>query len=328
MTYKHDFSWGDTRGIREIMMKMIHEQNLTYNVPWDHFGYPPHEGDGKLIQYTRQLIKDLTKKEYKHVLITNGATHGLNAYIYAAADFRTETLLTRPLYFPFYPGIATNNGLIHKTSETVTPGKFQLGIIDSPSNPEGIVTFGGQKERRVWDAAYYSPTYCGESNNQCYPGIPEHEAMVGSFNKLTGINGLRTGWFATDDGNLYKSAYNYITHSLCGVSSPSQYMTLQIIKYVDLNTFYKESKGLLDYNREQIARLDHIFSGQIIPTRGMFALFEVDEKLKLLLEKASVKTMPGSSCGDTRDSVRINLSNSAISTKAMVDAVLKADKIK
>lgn len=330
MTYKHDFSWGDTRGIRQVMMKHFYGTGMNDSVPLHAFGYPPHEGDAKLIHYTKGLIKDLTGRDYEYVLITNGATHGLNAYIYAAADVKTEILLTRKLYFSFYPGIATTHGLIHKTADHILPNNKQLGIIDSPSNPEGIVTFGGAKERRVWDAAYYTPTYCGEgdrNNLKCYPGFPEHHAMVGSFNKLTGINGLRTGWLATNDFELYRRAYNYITHDLCGVSALSQYITLMIIKYVDLPRFYADSKDLLDANRGELSRLDHLFGGQIIPSRGMFALFEVDAKLKDLLERASVKVMEGHNFGDDRDSVRFNLANGIDATKAMVDAVIKEDKI-
>jgi bifunctional pyridoxal-dependent enzyme with beta-cystathionase and maltose regulon repressor activities len=59
----------------------------------------------------------------------------------------------------------------------------------------------------------------------------------------------------------------------------------------------------------------------------MFALFEIDDKLEALLQKASVKVMPGNLCGDVnRHSIRINLANSRELTKLMVNTIIRLDK--
>lgn len=327
--YEHDFSWGDTVGIRNIMLKNAPFLNIFIQ-DWNSFGYPPHEGSEELIGLTKELIKDLTGKEYRYVLITNGATSGLNAYIYAAKKECTEYLYTRKMHFSFYPGIAKVNGLHHIKKDRIDfELDGQIAIIDSPSNPEGEVFFGGPKKGVVWDAVYYTPTYCGVWENNklvCIKAIPEHDAMVGSYNKLTGINGLRVGWLATDDEEIYNKASEYITYHLCGVSWPSQNAIIHILKNVDLQKFYKESKALIDNNKSELSRLKNIFHNQPIPWKGMFALFEVNNRIKQLLEKASVKVMPGSAIGDDKDSVRFNLSRSNEDTKAMVDAILRADR--
>lgn len=334
--YKHDFGWGDTRGIREIMMNHINSKIDYLDIDWENCGYPPHGGNLELIEEVRDLIVDLTNKRYKHVLITNGATHALNAYISAAKNGITKTLITHPLYFRMYPGIAKIHGLEHKVAEKVNPsyyGAGEIGIIDSPSNPEGKLTANSAWDiGTVWDAAYYTPTYCGYRNDQnalrCIKVIPNHDAMAGSLSKLTGLNGLRIGWLATNNDDLFRKAYKYVEHDLCGASNPSQQAALQILKTVDLQEFYVESKALLDTNRDSMSRLSHIFGNQPIFQTGMYALFEVDLKLARLLEKASVNTLSGQSIGDTkRDSVRFNLANSARSTKAMVQAIIKADKV-
>ena len=287
----------------------------------------------------RKLIKDLANLEYKYVLITNGATHGLNAYIYAAKRMhghRKEItgLVTKKLYFPFYPQIATINGLNHKNYSPNFDGNLphldDLGIIDSPSNPEGVMSRGGLSGTRVvWDAAYHSPTYCGvekEGKLVCPNIFPAHEAMVGSLNKLTGINGLRVGWLATNSWSLYTDALHYAETTLCGVSGPSQEYATKILERVDLHPFYCQSKKVLDENRNELQRLGYLFGGQPIFPYGMFALFEVDDSLKDLFEKASVNVKRGKDIGDERQSVRINLANTNESMKAMVDAVLKIDK--
>lgn len=331
---KHDFAWGDTRGIREIMMEQVKRSGMAIEGQnLGKFGYPPHEGDAALIVEVRKLIKDLTGKEYKHVLITNGATHALNAYVNAQKTDKITGLATRNLYFSFYPKIAGNHGLEHvlySPNFDGMPRSEHLGIIDSPSNPEGIMTGKGNESRMVWDSAYHTPTYCGiiRDGKLVCPNIrPPHEAMVGSLNKLTGINGLRIGWLATDNYGIYTRAFEYVEADLCGVSAPSQKYALDILQQVDLQTFYENSKRMLDNNRTELERLSYLFGGQPIFPYGMFALFEVDSSLRYLFRRASVSVMDGKNIGDTeRESIRINLANSNQAMKAMVDDVIKADK--
>ena len=331
--YKYDFAWGDCRGIREIMIRHIPGKFLENDL--ENCGYPPHGGNPELIEEIRDLVVDLTGKRYKHVLVTNGATHALNAYVAAAKNGITQRLFTHKLHFLMYPGIAKQHGLEHKPVNLVNPSYYggDLGIIDSPSNPRGTFAAGPTCNiGTVWDAAYHTPTYCGVRSNpggmlKCIDAKPNHDAMAGSLSKLTGINGLRIGWLATDDDTLFHKAYSYVEHDLCGVSNPSQHAALQILKKVNLQEFYEDSKRLLDNNRDSMARLNHIFSGQPIFPVGMYALFEVDSKLRNLLERASVHTLAGHLIGDHRDSVRFNLANSAKATKAMVNAILKEDKV-
>lgn len=333
---KHDFAWGDTRGIRQVMVGELKRIGL-HATPQDlsQFGYPPHEGDAALISEIRNLIKDLTGLSYDHVLVVGGATHGLNAYIYAAKEAHggITKLMTRNLYFPFYPQIAKAHDLEHVSTNAepnVSTKLSSLAIVDSPSNPRGVMSvaraFGG---RVVWDAAYHSPTYCGVEKSGslvCPDAHPAHEAMVGSLNKLTGINGLRVGWLATNSFSLYSKALYYVEATLCGVSGPGQDYATTILERVDMQFFYRQSKRLLDNNREELGRLSYLFGGQPIFQNGMFALFEVDEGIKNLLKKASVSVKSGKEIGDDRDSIRINLANSNEATRAMVDAVVRADK--
>lgn len=324
MIYQYDFSWGDTRGIREIMLR--HAAFLKVGtMPWDNFGYPPHDGNVNLKAEIKRLIHKLTGKDYQYVLVTGGATHALNAFVAAMRRPETKFLYTNKLYFSRYPGIATNFGLTHVKTDKVSPKMGDIGIIDSPSNPQGKLTAEGGNEI-IWDAAYYSPTYCGVGDPlKCYPVIPKHIAMAGSLNKLTGVNGIRIGWLATDDVFLYEKALAYVTSNLCGVSQPSQYAAHQILSKVDMDKFFKESKLLIDSNKTEMSKLDYLFGYQEMPRHGMFVLYEVDNRLKALFEKASVLVMPGEQCGDTRDSVRFNLGNPNQLTKDMIKAILKVD---
>jgi aspartate/methionine/tyrosine aminotransferase len=179
--------------------------------------------------------------------------------------------------------------------------------------------------------AYYSPTYCGvgvaDGTLRCAPTKPAHEAVAGSLSKLTGINGIRIGWLSTDSLSLYHKAREYVASTSCGISYPSQFIADQILRKVNLDDFYKESNDLLNCNKEQLNKLGCILGHQPIPKFGMFALFEIDDKLEALLQKASVKVMPGNLCGDVnRHSIRINLANSRELTKLMVNTIIRLDK--
>lgn len=323
--YKYDYAFGDTRGIREVMAKHAPFLNVS-TMPWDTFGYPPHPGQPHLREEINKLIKNLTGKTYKYILVTSGATHALNAFMVAMKTQHTRFMYTNKLYFGRYPGIAVNSGLQHIKTDKIEPKHGDLGIIDSPSNPMGKLSGEGNKDNIIWDAAYYSPTYCGlDDPLKCYPVIPKHIAMAGSLNKLTGINGIRIGWLATDDVTLYNLALEYISSNVCGVSQSAQYISHQILTKVDLASFYKQSKAVVDSNKQEMTRLDYLFGYQEMPRHGMFVMWENDQKLANLLEKASVLVTPGHQCGDDRESVRFNLGNPNIMTKEMVNAILKAD---
>lgn len=294
------------------------------SMPVEKFGYPKHGGEPVLIDLVRKLVLKLTGKNYKHILITAGCTNAIGAYVHAIKKSDTKVMSSRSLYFPFYPGIAENAGLTLKPGTLGTiPDAVQ--VIDSPSNPGGLITLEGSGNM-LWDAAYYSPTY-GVKTEMTPPKtqIPPHIAMAGSLSKFTGINGIRLGWLATDDLALFEAAKKWSTHDTSGISWPSQWLGAQILTNADLDLFWSLSRSVIDDNRNTIQELDHIFGNQPVPSTGMFALFEVDPGIKRLLENAGVVIMPGSACGDTRDSVRINLAQTREATKAMVKDVLKAD---
>lgn len=322
-SYKYNFGWGDTYGIRDALIKVAPWLSIAAP-PIEKFGYPKHEGEDSLVQHVKKLLKIITQKDYEYVLITQGCTHALNAYV-AAEKKENSVLSTRRLYFAFYPGIAENHNL------PFSPGSFgkvtnSVQILDSPSNPEGIITTGNHG-RLVWDCAYHTPTYGVKifpDKNQT--PIPDHVAVAGSLSKLTGVNGIRLGWLATNDQMLYEKASRWATFDVCGVSGLSQWLGEEILSKVCLDTFWKASKAVVDNNKTEIEKLSYLFGNQKMPELGMFAFFEVDRKLRRLFDKASVYTTPGTACGDDKDSMRINLAHFNDTTKEMVKAILKADK--
>jgi len=331
----YDFGFGDTRGLREMTLRRFFDFGFeSTQVDWNlHGGYASHQGNPELVTQTRKLISDLTGKNYKHVLITAGATNALNAYLYAKRDDNTQYAFTNEMYYGMYPQIITNQGYYHSIiGKEGNPHSEDVTILDSPTNPKGeiIPNLMAQDNGRniVWDAAYYSPTYYGTWNGTrlSIPKVfPAHEAMVGSFSKLTSINGIRIGWLATDDSYIVGRAYDYIHGDACSVNGVGQELVARFLKTVDMDEFYKAGNSLISDNKQEISRLCYLLGHEAIPEHGMFAFAPTDTKMKDLFSSAGVVFSNGHDMGASFDSVRINLANTREETREMVQAILKAD---
>ncbi len=318
------FGWGDTRGLRKKILSIYKNLNAMQMMPLESYGYPPYDGDPELVEKIRNLTKMLTGKNYKNICITSGCTHAVNASIHALADSRTDSVNTRKLYYPRYPTMIALTPYVHQTWDMFHT-KSCIAIVDSPSNPLGLI--GQDQElntdRVIWDAAYHTPTYgmmFGISN-------VKHRVYCGSLSKLTGINGIRLGWTATDEDDVHSRIQLYTKNSVCGVSYPSQYVAKEILKDEDrLLAYFLQSRQLIDMNREEVLKLKHIFGQDQISPFGMFAFFRTDDKMEELFKRAKVEFTPGSECGADFQAVRINLANPNEMTQEMVQRILKADR--
>jgi aspartate/methionine/tyrosine aminotransferase len=240
--------------------------------------------------------------------------------------------MTRDLYYPRYPGIISSaHSLDHKIPKHKNfLGNNDIMLIDSPSNPEGLTGIDLSDlstNKIIWDGAYHTPTYGVLPRTRA---IKEAAIYCGSFGKLSGLNGIRLGWACTNDDQLYEHIINWDKVSSCGVSVLSQKMAEKILSdKIKLYQFYSSSKTMIEDNREEIVRLKGIFGSDKISNFGMFAFFQIDDKILNLFEKAQVRTTNGKDCGyNDGQAMRISLGNSNSLTKEMVDRILKVDSIK
>lgn len=324
-----NFGWGDTDGIREIILDMYadNKKMSDYSLININQGYPAHEGCPKLIEEVKKLAKNLTGKDYKHIIITNGATNALCASLSAIAP---SEIFINDRFFSFYPGIAKqfseNVNFLNLKESAFHHADNAVAIVDSPTNPRGeliseIKSLSSGKLNVIWDGAYWSPTYVSDFKEK---KVLEHDIMVGSISKLTGINGIRLGWLATDDDSIYKNAVDYITHTLCGVSALSQELAFSILKHVNMEKFYAKSAQLISENKDEISRLSPLFGNQKVPEMGMFVYWKADKDLIEKIKSLGVVFTSGTSVGGTEDEVRINLGRKKYLTKNMVDLILKS----
>lgn len=326
---KYDLTWGESVCVREAFVNSLSGLPLlvTGKSELMGYGYPKHEGDPKLIGITKKVIKRQTGLDYNYVFLTNGAVGAITIMLraYNTLGYNTVFTLAAP-YFALYPSMIKTAGMLNhrKEADLIDANDIPVFLLDSPSNPKGYILSGDRVSSRpiIWDAVY---------NNQVYAPLAlpiKHDVMVGSYSKLTGVNGLRVGWIATNDPALYALLDRLVTAEYCGLSSAS---TAILTHYLDDNfdwaKFEKKARLKLNRNREEFAKLEKYLGGYSVTPVGMFHYAPMDEACKKLMEKAGIQWMPGSSLGATDDFGRFNLGQDNELITLAVKSVLKADKI-
>lgn len=290
-------------------------------------GYPgTGPGIPDLVEDTKRIIKDESGLDYKHIVITAGAAQAITAILHAGKERDVLCLVrfSKP-YFSHYPSLAKLAGytVLIKDDGPVTQLSSSVDLIDSPSNPEGIIRGSMDTTARItiWDATYANRIYSKLMGIQ-----PKHDIMVGSFGKLFGLNGARLGWIATNDSWLFDRLTDINYHMTLGVSVPSQRLVASIIDNIDMDKFTREAALQIDCNREEMTKLEYLsMSGETVPVNGMFYWTTMDSRARGLLKVAGVKWIEGDTCGGTNDHLRLNLAQSRKVVQGMVKAVRKLD---
>ena len=289
-------------------------------------GYASKDGYPVLEERVRKLIKQSTGLYYKHIVLTSGAQIGIVAGLKALSQkYHQDLVHYDELYFLGYPQIAKELGLMNVNKDWYkSDSENILRLTASPSNPTGEINFDlNNRDKTIWDACYHNEIYTSPVASE-HLAKPDHVLAVGSFGKLTGLNGLRLGWIATNDEYLKKQTQLIHYNLTLGVSTISLGILENFLDNVPTNSFFLKANSYLNDNRTEMAKLDHIFSTPI-PKYGMFWLVEVDNKSRKLLDNLHIKYIEGTECGASEDMVRLTLGQNRDITKKMVETVLKED---
>lgn len=324
---KFDLGWGNSVAVRQAFLANSTGTGLVFdNEALMGFDYPSHEGDAKLIEITRQVIKRQVGLDYRHILLTNGATGGvvisLRAY---AAQGRVYCNTRNAPFYVRYPRMVEAAGLVHSQEIRPITRHASVVLLDIPSNPLGITKpfdYSGVDVPVVLDAVYLNRVYT--TGNVL---APAHDVLVGSYSKLLGINGIRIGWIATNDDLLYERMKELVGSEYCGLSTASTEIVKSALHRFNWLNFETEARQKLDYNREEWSKMERYFGQTPVIPVGMFYYGPVDAKAKELLGKAGINFTPGSRLGTDDSFGRFNLGQSCEEIRAAVKAMLKADKI-
>lgn len=324
---KYDMGWGNSVAVRQAFVANVNVQTGFYKEDLLKFDYPDHFGDPELVEITRQVIKRQIGLDYKHVLLTNGATGGVVISLrgYASMDYQYCHTRNAP-YYVRYPRMIEASGLMHVQEDHAIFKRESVLLLDIPSNPLGLTTpFVDTPLIGVpvlLDGVYLNRVYT--------PGTitaPPHDVFVGSYSKLLGINGIRVGWIATNDDLFYLLLKELVASEYCGLSTASTEILKNALSQFNWLNFETEARQKLDYNREEWGKMERYFGKFPTSPLGMFYFGPTDKKCRQLLEKAGIQYTPGSVLGVNDDYGRFNLGQDCDLTRNAVRAMLKADKL-
>jgi len=326
---EYNLGWGNAVAVRSAFLKQLDCKIIFFPLNDENLNYTAHDGDPKLIEITRRVIERQVGPTYNHIFLTNGAAGAVTLALRAYAKQGFETAITRqPPYFPIYPAMIESAGLIHvKDGDPLGNWTGSVILIDSPTNPAGYVFENADSLCPIiWDAVYHSKVYTYGNYK------PLHcDVITGSYSKLLGLNGIRTGWIATNDDMLAVRIKSLVTAEYCGLSSASNRVLLDVLKWYKSKTFWEnfeyQARLNLDDNRGEWIKLEKYFGDIATPRNGMFYYAPIDRQCRKLLEKSKIIWTPGSSLGTNDDFGRFNLGQDCKLIKQAVKEILKNDKI-
>ena len=335
---KYDLGWGNSVCVREAFLEVDFSAPVSFSSKdLMKFDYPVHEGDPELVEMTKAIVKRQTGNEYKYIILTNGATGGVVISLRMFKTLGFDNVITRnPPYYVRYPGMMRSTGLKHATEDQYINeyrSKFihekNAILLDLPSNPQGLTTSVDPLDvidTTVIDGVYFNRVYMPDL--KVIRAIPKHDIMIGSYSKLTGVNGLRVGWIATNNENYCNYIKELVTSEYCGLSTSTSIILKQKLKDLDWPAFERRARLKLDNNRTEWQKLEKYFGDVIVEDVGMFYYGPMDKHCKALFEKAGVKWTNGAAMGTNDDFGRFNLGQDNKMISEVVKAIIKTDTIK
>jgi aspartate/methionine/tyrosine aminotransferase len=313
-----DMGWGNPYFLSELLnneVKGYQYLDLDYH-RLDTMNYAPMQGMDELIEKTHDIIHKIAGRDYRYVIITNGATSAINT-VFRTWKYRhgSDCVFTNRLGFTFYDQMIRKADL-WRIKDIKKPKKSNhITLIDSPGNPTGKQINNDNYNLTIWDSVYHSRIY-----NANLKKVPKHSVMVGSYGKLLGITGVRIGWIATDSYQDYQDFLSEVLHESCTVSVPSQRLILTILKLLNFDSFMKHGKDILNKNRKYMKKLESVLKSKV-PRIGMFYPIKADEKMFKLFDKAKIKytTLEGIE----GKFLRLNIGQTYENVKETVDRILK-----
>lgn len=278
---------------------------LTYALGTDvlptQTAYPPFSGNADTIAE----IKRYYGKDYKHIIITNGAKQAISAAFYAAREIRKARGVDHPIpYWPSYPTLAYELGLAFNADINDT-----ISCITTPNNPNGDQSFDPNTKYFLWDAAYAHSVYGFRGRK------PVHEIAVFSMAKTLGLSGLRVGFAATNDDDLARAMAYFVEISTSGVSIASQFILSRLLDVasnyqVEVERLYRNARQCLNSNADTFNTLITPYCTKVSDLRsGMFAWFQPAdlERFNMAITASKIKLVTGEACGGSPDHFRMSL---------------------
>jgi aminotransferase len=325
--------------------------------------YSPSAGRREL----REAIARKLKKDNKihvtpdQVIVTVGSTEAIMMALMCTVDPGEGVLIPDPGFLAYRPTVEILNGMplsvphyessgfqfdVEEAEKAILPEKTNVMIINSPSNPTGVVYRRKTLEEiadfvceydllAISDEAYEKLVYAGEKHVSLgsLNGMGNRVLTLQSFSKTYAMPGFRVGYAAGPENliNAMKKVHIYSTVCAPTVSQEAAYAALRGPQ----NSIARMVK---EYDRRRkliFKRLNEIRGFSCIEPKGAFYAFPNVQEFgmnslafsKWLLKKAKVSVVPGTEFGKNGEGyVRCSFATSYEKITKAMDRVEKATR--
>lgn len=296
--------------------------------------YSPPGGRSEL----REAVAKKLKRENgidvspEQVIITSGSTEGILLNLICTIDPGEGVLIPDPGFLAYKPTVEVLNGMplsiphneedgfqfnIENAKNVLIPEKTKVMIINSPSNPTGVVFKRKTLEEIadfvceydlivISDEAYEKFVYEGEKHISIgsLNGMEERVVTLQSFSKTYAMPGFRVGYAAGPEDLINAMKKVHIYSSICAPTIS------QLAAFEALRGSQKPvEKMVREYDRRRkliIKRLNEISGFSCVKPKGAFYAFPNIKEFgmtslkfsNLLIKEAKVAVVPGTEFGN------------------------------
>lgn len=301
-------------------------------------GYTQYTGNRGL-PALRELISRYMQERFgaeyapEHILVTVGASEGIDLVMRAVCDAGDEILVPDPGYVSYFPCVQLAGGTpvpVHCSQENgfiLTPEAIEKAVtprtkaivMPYPNNPTGGIMTRGQLEAIVpviqkhdllviSDEIYAELTYGGKHVSVAsLPGMRERTVVINGFSKSFAMTGWRIG-FICSPPEIDAAVLKIHQYTLLCAPTASQYAALEGLRDGFADGFASVEAMREEYDKRRRFMVGFFNSAGMpcFEPRGAFYVFPSTEKLGIagedfangLLRAEKIAVVPGDAFGD------------------------------
>lgn len=296
--------------------------------------YTGNRGLPQLREYISRYMDERFGAEYppEHILVTVGASEGIDLVMRAVCEEGDEILVPDPGYVSYFPCVqlaggtpvavpcSQENGFIltpEALEKVITP-KTKALVMPYPNNPTGGIMTKEQLEAIVpviekhdllviSDEIYAELTYGGRHVSVAsLPGMKERTVVINGFSKAFAMTGWRIGYVCSP-AEIDAAILKIHQYTLLCAPTASQYAALEALRDGFTDGFASTEEMRDEYDKRRRFMVG-FFNGTGMPCfepRGAFYLYPSTEKLAVtgeefangLLRAEKVAVVPGDAFG-------------------------------
>ena len=305
-------------------------EEAFYHIEKGHTSYTSNWG---LIELREEISKymasyNMSYNPQNEILITVGASEGVDAVLRAILNEGDEIIVSQPCYVNYVPlaelchvkviPLDTRENGFYPTAEQIeklcTP-KTKAVMICSPNNPTGTMIPASElekiaevvKKHEIWcisDEIYCELAYDGEKHVSIgsFPGMKDYTIILNGFSKSFAMTGWRIGYIAAPSELLAQIVKLHGYNTICAPIF-SQYAACEGLK----NGWEEVEKMRVSYQQRRNLMVK-AFNEMGLPVpepKGAFYMFpditstglSSEEFATMLFQKYNVAVVPGSVFG-------------------------------